>query len=161
MILSKSTANKKLKRMALQIAEQNANCESIVIIGIKDNGLFVAKQIAAELQSIFTGDITTIALTINKKSPERIELSQEVNLQNKLLLLVDDVANSGRTMLYAIAPLLGRYPAKIETLALVERTHKLFPIALNYVGLSVSTTADETIEVIVENNELLGAKIKS
>jgi pyrimidine operon attenuation protein / uracil phosphoribosyltransferase len=69
------------------------------------------------------------------------------------------VANSGRTMLYALAPLLERYPSQIETLALVERTHKLFPVALNYVGLSVSTKEEENIEVMVDGGEVISASL--
>ncbi len=160
MILTRATANKKLRRMALEIAERNAEKPAIIIIGIKDNGLFIAKKIEQFLQPIFNGTVKTISLSINKKSPERIELSEEVNIQNKAILLVDDVANSGRTMLYALVPLLERYPSQIETLALVERTHKLFPVALNYVGLSVSTKEEENIEVVVEAEEVVGAIIK-
>jgi pyrimidine operon attenuation protein / uracil phosphoribosyltransferase len=160
MILTKTSADKKLRRMALEIAERNADKPAIIIIGIKDNGLFIAKKIEQFLQPIFHGTVKTISLSINKKSPERIELSEEVNLQNLAILLVDDVANSGRTMLYALAPLLERYPSQIETLALVERTHKLFPVALNYVGLSVSTKEEENIEVMVDGGEVMGAVIK-
>jgi pyrimidine operon attenuation protein / uracil phosphoribosyltransferase len=160
MILTKTSADKKLRRMALEIAERNADKPAIIIIGIKDNGLFIAKKIEQFLQPIFHGTVKTISLSINKKSPERIELSEEVNLQNQAILLVDDVANSGRTMLYALAPLLERYPSQIETLALVERTHKLFPVALNYVGLSVSTKEEENIEVMVDGGEVMGAVIK-
>ncbi len=160
MILTKTSADKKLRRMALEIAERNADKPAIIIIGIKENGLFIAKKIEQFLQPIFSGTVKTISLSINKKSPERIELSEEVNLQNQAILLVDDVANSGRTMLYALAPLLERYPNQIETLALVERTHKLFPVALNYVGLSVSTKEEENIEVIVDVGEVMGAVIK-
>ncbi|MEQ1554345.1 MAG: phosphoribosyltransferase family protein [Ferruginibacter sp.] len=160
MILTKTSADKKLRRMALEIAEHNSNITEILLIGIKENGIFIAKKIEQFLLPIFTGSVKTISLSINKKCPERIELSEEVNLQNKAILLVDDVANSGRTMLYALAPLLERYPSQIETLALVERTHKLFPVALNYVGLSVSTKIEENIEVIVDGGEVMGAVIK-
>jgi len=71
--------------------------------------------------------------------------------------LIDDVANSGRTMLYALKPLLEKLPKKIQTLALVERTHKSFPVDVDYVGLSVSSTTDEHIVVEVEAGEVLGA----
>ena len=96
MILSKSSAAKKLSRMVLEIAERNADKIDIIIIGIKENGLFIANEISKQLKVIFTGTVQTVSLTINKKSPERIELSEEINLHNKLILLVDDVANSGR-----------------------------------------------------------------
>jgi len=80
-----------------------------------------------------------------------------MDFTGKTIILIDDVANSGRTMLYALKPLLDQHPKKIQTLALVERTHKSFPVDVDYVGLSVSTTTDEHIEVEVENGEVLGA----
>ena len=147
--------------MALEIAERNAGKPAIIIIGIKDNGLIIANEIAKLLTPIFAGTINTIALSIDKKNPKEITLSENIDLKNKLILLIDDVANSGRTMLYALAPLLAHNPSQIETLALVERTYKTFPVALNYVGFSVSTTADEHIEVLVEKRAVLGAKIKA
>ncbi|MFN0081330.1 MAG: phosphoribosyltransferase family protein [Ferruginibacter sp.] len=157
MILSATSANKKLKRMALEIAERNEGSSEITIIGIKENGIFIANKIEEYLQPVYSGTIKTIALSINKKNPDEVILSEEVDLNNKLLLLVDDVANSGRTMLYALRPLLQQHPSQIQTLALVERTHKLFPIALNYVGLSVSTTEEENIVVTVTGGEVTGA----
>lgn len=147
--------------MALEIAERNSDKNEIILIGIKENGIFIAKKTEAYLKEVFSGTISTLALTINKKNPAGITLSEETDLRGKMIILADDVANSGRTMLYALAPLLDHYPAQIETLALVERTHKLFPVALNYVGLSVSTSADESIVVTVENGEVTGAEIKN
>ena len=71
------------------------------------------------------------------------------------------MANSGRTMLYALKPLLDKHPAMVQTMALVERTHKLFPIAVDYVGHSVSTTSNENIVVRVEEGEVLGAELNN
>ena len=159
MILSKFSADKKIRRMALEIAEHNSDKNEIIIIGIEENGVFIAEKTARYLREVFKGNVKTISLLINKKSPAEIVLSEKINLQGKMIILADDVANSGRTMLYALRPLLDQYPAQVETLALVERTHKLFPVALNYVGLSVSTSADENIAVIVENGEIMGAEM--
>ena len=145
--------------MALEIAEHNSDKNEIIIIGIEENGVFIAEKTARYLREVFNGNVKTISLSINKKSPAEIVLSEKINLQGKMIILADDVANSGRTMLYALRPLLDQYPAQVETLALVERTHKLFPVALNYVGLSVSTSADENIAVIVENGEIMGAEM--
>lgn len=160
MILSQNSAAKKLKRMALQIAERNANVQEIIIIGIQENGMFIAKEIANQLANLFGGTMQTIALSIDKKNPKEITLSENISLTNKAILLVDDVSNSGRTLLYALAPLLAQNPSQIETLALVERTYKLFPVALNYVGLSVATKAEEHIEVVVEDGVIMGARMK-
>ena len=145
--------------MALEIAERNEGVNEIIIIGIKENGIFIAKKIEEYLRLNFSGAVKTIALSLNKKNPDAVLLSEEISLNNKVILLVDDVANSGKTMLYALKPLLQQHPSQIQTLALVERTHKLFPVALNYVGLSVSTTADENIVVTVLDGEVTGASI--
>ena len=159
MILNALSANKKLRRMALEIAERNEGFQEILLIGIKENGIFIAKKIEEYLQPIFAGKIKTIALSLNKKKPAEVVLSEPISLTGKLILLVDDVANSGKTMLYALSPLLEQQPLQIQTLALVERMHKLFPVALNYVGLSVSTTAEENIIVTVLKGEVTGASI--
>ena len=145
--------------MALEIAERNEGVKEIIIIGIKENGIFIAKKIEEYLRLNFSGAVKTIALSLNKKNPDAVLLSEEISLNNKVILLVDDVANSGKTMLYALKPLLQQHPTQIQTLALVERTHKLFPVALNYVGLSVSTTAEENIVVTVLDGEVTGASI--
>ena len=162
MVLNSFAADRKLRRMALEIAERNGEVDEIIIIGIKENGIFIAKKIEEYLLPFFSGKLRTVALTINKKDPDEVTLSEEVVLENKLILLVDDVANSGKTMLYSLRPLLLKYPSQIQTLALVERTHKTFPIALNYVGLSVSTTTQETIVVSVSaTGEISGAHIST
>lgn len=156
-ILTKEVAEKKLRRMALQVAEQNYEEPQMVLIGIKENGLVIAHKISTYLAEVYTGEIIVIELSLNKRRPAEIALSPEIDYNGKALLLIDDVANSGRTMLYALKPLLKTYPKKIQTLALVERTHKSFPICLDYVGLSISTTQDEHIYVEVEDGEVGGA----
>lgn len=161
MVLNASSADKKLRRMALEIAERNEGENEIIIIGIKENGIYIANKIEEYLRPHFGGQLRTIALTINKKNPTEVILSENVVLENKLVLLIDDVANSGRTMLYSLRPLLLKFPSQIQTLALVERTHKMFPIALNYVGLSVSTTKEENIVVTVEDGKIISAFLTS
>ena len=156
-ILSAEVANKKLRRMALQVMEQNYNESELILIGIKKNGTVIAEKIRQYLKEVFSGEIIVFELTIDKKKPAAITLSGEMDFNDKTILLIDDVANSGRTMLYALKPLLEQLPKKIQTLALVERTHKTFPVEVDYVGLSVSTTTDEHIYVEVENGEVTGA----
>ena len=157
MILTKETADRKLRRMALEVAERNYAKDELILIGIKENGSFIAVKIAQYLKKVFKGNIKVIDLTINKKQPGEIKLSETIDFNNKVIVLIDDVANSGRTMLYALKPLLLQLPEKIQTLALVERTHKQFPIAVDYVGLSVSTTLQENIVVEIAKDEVTGA----
>lgn len=160
MILSAEIAGRKLKRMALEVCERNYGADEIVLLGIKDNGSLIAKEIARLMAEYFEGEIIVADLFINKKEPAEIRLSTEIDLGNKVIILVDDVANSGRTMLYSLKPLLLQFPKKIQTLALVERTHKLFPIAVDYVGVSVSTTLEENIEVEIKNGKVAGAWLR-
>jgi pyrimidine operon attenuation protein / uracil phosphoribosyltransferase len=159
-ILPAAVAEKKLSRMALEIAERNYAESEIILLGIKDNGTVIAKKIAAYLSGVFKGTITVLDLYIDKRHPGEITITPATDFNNKTVILVDDVANSGRVMLYALKPLLDQHPKKIQTLALVERTHKSFPVSVDYVGLSVSTTPDEHIYVDVENGEVMGARME-
>jgi pyrimidine operon attenuation protein/uracil phosphoribosyltransferase len=156
-ILTKERADRKLHRMAMEVAERNNEKDELILIGIKENGNFIARRIAAYLSAVFAGKVTVIGLSINKKQPGTITLSESPDFNNKTIILIDDVANSGRTMLYALKPLLEQLPEKIQTLALVERTHKQFPIAVDYIGLSVSTTLQENIVVEIADGEVTGA----
>jgi pyrimidine operon attenuation protein / uracil phosphoribosyltransferase len=159
-ILSTEAAGKKIRRMALEVAERNYNEDELILIGIKENGIVIARKIAAYLAEVFTGSIKVLELSLDKKQPVAIHISEAMDFTGKNILLIDDVANSGRTMLYALKPLLEFHPKKIQTLALVERTHKTFPVDVDYTGLSVSTTTDQHIYVEVEGDEVGGTWIE-
>ncbi len=156
-ILSEEIANKKLRRMALQVIEQNYDAEQLVLIGIKTNGTVIAEKISGLIKEMYKGEVLVLELGMDKKKPSEIVLNKNIDLNNKTILLIDDVANSGRTMLYALKPLLEQFPKKIQTLALVERKHKTFPIDVDYIGLSISTTLEEHIYVEVKNGQVTGA----
>lgn len=160
-ILTAAVAEKKLRRMALEIAERNYNEPQLILIGIKEQGSVIAKKICGYLKANFKGEVIVIELGIDKKKPAAVTLSTAMDFNDKAIILIDDVANSGRTMLYALKPLLEQYPKKIQTLALVERTHKTFPVSVDYVGFSVSTTLDEHIYVEEKDGEILGAWIET
>lgn len=156
-ILTEEVALKKLKRIALEVAERNFNEKELLLIGIKENGIVIAQIISKLMKAVFTGSITVVALSMNKKKPTTITIEKDIDVDGKIILLIDDVANSGRTMLYALKPLLEKHPKKIQTLALVERTHKNFPVDLDYVGLSISTTLNEHITIEVGKDKVMGA----
>jgi pyrimidine operon attenuation protein/uracil phosphoribosyltransferase len=156
-IMTAEVANKKLRRMALQVVEQNYNEPQLILIGIKASGSVIAAKIGQYLKEVFSGEVIILELSMDKKNPLTISLESDIDLNDKTIVLIDDVANSGRTMLYALKPLLNQLPKKVQTLALVERTHKSFPVDVDYVGFSVSTTLDEHILVEVEGGEVTGA----
>lgn len=155
--MDESTAAKKLHRMAYEIAEQNAGEGQLIMAGIRDNGVTLAHIIARHVQAILHNQIRVIEVGLDKRSPSGIQLSEDVDFNDAVVILIDDVVNSGKTMLYALKPLLEFYPKKIQTLTLVERSHKMYPIASDYVGISLATTLQEHIFVEVEEGRVTGA----
>jgi pyrimidine operon attenuation protein/uracil phosphoribosyltransferase len=101
-----------------------------------------------------------IDININKKNPLECNIDNALTVKGKVLIIIDDVVNSGKTLIYAINPFLIHEPLKIQTLTLVERSYKVFPIHIDYVGISLSTTFSEHIQVEVENGNILGAYIE-
>ncbi len=158
-ILDQEGVKMKLKRMAYEIYENNTGEEQITLIGIRDNGSVIAEYVQRLLNEISPLKTKILHLTLDKKRPGKIQLSDDFSFDDQAVVVVDDVANSGKTMLYAMKPLLEMHPKKIETLALVERTHKAFPIHTNYVGLSLATTFQDHIYVEVVNGIIMGAWI--
>lgn len=157
-ILTFEMIEKKLKRMAYEIAERNAGEQHLYLAGVKDNGIVIANRLQQLLQGIFKGSIEVITLEIDdKRFPRKIVLSKEYNFDNAVVIVVDDVANSGKTMLYTLQPFIKDQPKKIQTLALVDRTHKTFPVNTDYIGYAVATTLQEHIFVEVEGEKVTGA----
>ncbi|OIR12786.1 bifunctional protein PyrR [mine drainage metagenome] len=157
-ILTQEEASYKLQRLALEIAEQlQGDDAELFIIGVKTNGLVIAEKIAVFLKPYLSIPFQVISAGLNKDLPVDITLSKEINFDNKNIIIVDDVANSGKTLLYMLKPLLSFHPKRIQTLVLVERMHKLYPVKPDYVGLSISTTLQDHIQVEVKDGEVLGA----
>lgn len=159
LILTADIARKKLQRMAFEIVEKNIGEKEIILAGIKESGLIIANIIKVFLQDVFKGKIAVIEIDIDKKNPKKISIPKENNFDNAIIIITDDVANTGKTLLYAIKPFLEFNPKKIQVLVLVERSYKQFPVAPDYVGMSVSTATDEKIIVETNGNEITGARL--
>jgi pyrimidine operon attenuation protein/uracil phosphoribosyltransferase len=161
-ILSAEAANQKLSRMALELAENIApTTNSLILIGIRKNGVVIATKIAALLANYVSCSISILEASLDKDVPSEITYSAPANFNGAHIVLVDDVSNSGKTLLYAIKPLLDFYPASIQTMVLVERMYRLFPVKPDYVGLSISTTLQDHIQVVVKGEEIEGVFVKS
>lgn len=157
-ILPREAAREKLHRMALQIAENIGDeATTLILIGIEKSGYNIATKLKSYIEQYCSSPIALLSLSMDKKKPAEIRLSDNMDFNDKNIILIDDVINSGKTFLYALKPLLDCYPRRIQTLAMIERMHKLFPIKPDYVGLSVATTAADNIKVIIEDGEIVGA----
>jgi pyrimidine operon attenuation protein/uracil phosphoribosyltransferase len=161
-ILSAAAAGQKMHRMALELAENIApSTKSLILIGIRNNGVVIAHKIAALILPYVHCNITIIEASLDKDMPSEITYSAPAQFTGAHIVLVDDVSNSGKTLLYALKPLLDFYPISIQTLVLVERMYRLYPVKPDYVGLSISTSLQDHIRVLVNGTEIDGVCVET
>ena len=149
-ILDSEEIQQKTRRIAYQIVEDNYDESELVMIGIKPNGYEYAEQLKKEIEAIDGIKVLLIELELNKSKPLESEIRLELgkkSLDNKTVIVVDDVANTGKTLYYALKPVMEFSPKKVQAAVLVDRQHKLFPVSPDFVGLSLSTTMQEHILV--------------
>ena len=153
-ILSNQEIEHKIKRIAYQIYETFVDEEEIVIAGIVANGFVFAKKIADALNTISTLKVSLCEVRINKQNPElpiNTSLTKE-EYANKGLVLVDDVLNSGTTLIYAVRHFLDVPLKKFKTAVLVDRNHKKYPVKADFKGISLSTSSLDHVEVVFDEN---------
>jgi len=152
-VLNETQIEQKIKRIAYEILENNFEAETLFLFGIKGNGMTLAEELSKILRSISDQKIISGEIIVNKQNPLQQEIETSIDLtqiKNQTVILIDDVINSGKTMQYALIKLL-EYPTKrIKTVALVDRKHRRYPIRCDYVGLTLSTTLQDRIEVNLE-----------
>lgn len=148
-ILTNEDIKQKTIRMAYQVVEENYDEKEIFLVGIQPNGYVYAQQLKKEIEKIDNIKVYLIGLTLSKQDPlqHEIKLETVVSLNNKTVIVVDDVANTGKTLYYALKPIMEFVPKKVQAVVLVDRQHKLFPVTADFVGLSLSTTLQEHIQV--------------
>jgi pyrimidine operon attenuation protein/uracil phosphoribosyltransferase len=159
-ILDAATAAKKLQRMAFEILENNADETELILAGIRQNGTVIAKHIQQDLAAISNIHTEMLTISLDKNMPDEVVLSKSIDLNNKVIIVIDDVAMSGKTLLYALQPFFAAHPKKIQILVLVERSHKAFPVKPDYTGLSLATTLQEHIFVEVAGETVTGAYLE-
>ncbi|NNE55600.1 MAG: phosphoribosyltransferase [Flavobacteriales bacterium] len=149
LILDAGQIDKKITRIAHHIYENHYKRKELHVVGLADRGIEVASRIAAILEDISEIKILSYTLTLNKKDPlkEPVFSGDLKDLKGKVVILVDDVVNSGRTLIYASRYILDNNPEVLATAALVDRIHRKFPIRTDYVGLSLSTNLKEHVAV--------------
>lgn len=153
-ILDKERITHKLRRMAYEIWERNSDEEEIVLIGVEKGGRIVADNLAEIIKEISPLNVISLSVTINKKSPLDFFIDLDENLTGRTVVLVDDVANSGKTLMYCFPGILAYDLKKVMVAVLVDRMHKSFPIASDIVGLKVATTLQEHIVVATKGKQI-------
>jgi pyrimidine operon attenuation protein/uracil phosphoribosyltransferase len=154
-ILDGKGINQKINRLAWQIYENNSKENKIVIVGISGRGEVIASKLSKVINQISSIKTKVGAIHLDKDNPYQNEITtdlDEVDYTEKVVILIDDVLNSGKTLMYASKYFLTTPLIKLSTVVLVDRTHNRFPIKADYVGLSLATTLQEYITVSLDGN---------
>src|SRR5690606_4322951 len=155
LILNHIQIQQKINRIAYQILEDNLDEKEVILAGVVSRGYRLAKRLEIVLNKIATFKVTLVEISLVKDS-SKLESVIDIPLQdckNKVIILVDDVLNSGRTIAYGLGVFLNIPLKKLRSVVLIDRSHKLFPVATDYVGLELSTVLKEHVSVILDEND--------
>lgn len=149
-ILGAEAIAHKVQRLAWELYDRHSKAEQLYVVGIQGNGYWLAQQLVAKLNAISDMKIELMELALDKSDPKPADM--QINLPSGAhVALVDDVLNSGRTLLWAVIKLMEFHPQQLSTTVLVDRSHKRYPVKADIKGLSLSTTLQETVKLNVEN----------
>lgn len=151
-ILTPEQISHKTKRIAYQIYESNSNEKDIILAGIIGNGFIFAQNLAKILSEISDLKVTLCEVIIDKRNPQnKITTNLESSIyKNKSVVLVDDVLNSGTTLIYGVKHFLEVPLKRFKTAVLINRNHKKYPVKADFKGLSLSTSMLEHVSVVFD-----------
>jgi pyrimidine operon attenuation protein/uracil phosphoribosyltransferase len=150
LILDQQAIEQIIRRIAHEIYENNIDAKTICLVGIDKQGQELANLISKELSEIdAAATVKSFLIKLDKKNPkDTVELQAESgDLDNAVVVLIDDVLNTGKTIAYSIIPLMDEHVSKIEIAVLVDRGHRTYPVSASYSGIQLATTLEEHIEV--------------
>lgn len=150
LLLNKKQIQQRIERLAFQVYEDNFDQQELLIAGIARSGYLVAERICEALNNICPIPTKLIEIAVDKENPTHIRMEPEQSreqLKDKVVVVVDDVLNSGKTLIYSLRPFLDADMRKIRTVLLVDRDHKRYPVEADFVGITLSTTLQEHIRV--------------
>jgi pyrimidine operon attenuation protein/uracil phosphoribosyltransferase len=156
LVLDEKQIAQKINRIAWQVYEDNFSEKEIIIAGIEKTGFLLARRILAVLEKISPLRIKLIKIILDKENPLNCNIEPQLSvkeLKGKIVVLVDDVLNSGMTLTYSMGPFLDADVKKIRTVILVDRNHKRFPIGADFTGISLATTLQEHITVDLDGKK--------
>lgn len=149
LVLNTVQIQQKIRRMAFEVYENNAKEKLLILAGIEGQGHAFAKILAKEIKAIAGIEVHVVKVSVDKFAETQSEVAIDAtsSFKKKVVILVDDVLNSGRTLAYAMKPFLETGVKKMEVAVLVNRSHTLFPITPTYTGYELSTTLTDHVEV--------------
>jgi pyrimidine operon attenuation protein/uracil phosphoribosyltransferase len=156
LLLDGDAVARKLTRIALQIREDNFDETRILLAGVKNRGLELAHRLQAELAVIAPElEVVVDYIRMNKDNPVHDAITTGIDpmlWKDEVVVVVDDVAHSGKTLLWALKPFMQTVPRKLQCAVLVDRSHKHYPVHADFVGLSLATMIQEQVQVVIAPN---------
>jgi len=154
LILNTHDVLRKIRRIAFEMKERYYTQKNLTIISVAGQGTKVAQAIIEELKNTWNVEITSLTATVNKRNPER----QNLNIQGDVTkvsgsscIVIDDVINSGRTLMYVCSKIMELQPQEMSTAVIIDRFHRTYPIKADFVGLTLSTNLKENVSLKNEN----------
>ncbi|MBD2699081.1 phosphoribosyltransferase [Spirosoma sp. BT702] len=163
LILNAEQIRQKIRRIAFQIYENNFEETTLLLAGIAGEGYVLAEALAQELQTIAPFSVTLIQLTLDKAQPiqSAVKTDQaEVDYASKVVVIVDDVLYTGRTLAFSLQPFLNVPIQKLQVAVLVDRNHPRYPVAADYKGYELSTTLTEHVDVVLSDEARMGVYLR-
>ena len=155
-ILQHQQIKQKITRIAHEILENTTEVKQLFLAGICGNGAIIAQELGEIIRQNSDLEVVVFEITLDKENPLQQPITSSIETErfkNAYVILVDDVVNSGKTMQYALTKILEQETKTIKTVALVDRTHRRFPIKCDFVGLTLSTTLKERVEIELAQGE--------
>jgi pyrimidine operon attenuation protein/uracil phosphoribosyltransferase len=142
-----------IKRISLEILEDNIDEKEIIFFGISKNGNIIANKIIENIKSKTNINISLIVVKLNNEVKNKISFDKKFNIKNKSIILVSDVSHSSKTLQLVISNLMVYDPLKIKTAVIINRDHSMFPVKVNFSGLNLSTSFNDHVEVRINDQE--------
>ena len=147
LILNNSDIENKIQRIGLEILEDNIDQSKIILFGISDNGKLISQKLIDHINKISDIKIVLIDVIINNGS---IAYNSKFDVLNESIIIVGDVSQTGKTLQMVISDLMLYNPSKIKTSVIINRDQTMFPVKIDYSGLSLSTSVNEHVDVIID-----------
>ncbi|MGA0557271.1 phosphoribosyltransferase family protein [Larkinella sp. VNQ87] len=162
-ILTRVQVEQKIRRIAFEIYENNFEESEVILAGVSGEGYVLAQRLADVLRQIAPLGVTVMKInldkTIKQQPPIHLDADDAV-FTSKSVVVVDDVLNSGRTLAFALQPFLSVPLTSLKVAVIVDRDHKRYPIAADYIGYKLSTTLTEHVEVVLSDAERIGVYLR-
>ncbi|MVM40333.1 phosphoribosyltransferase [Spirosoma sp. HMF3257] len=163
LILNAEQIHQKIRRIAFQIYENNFEESALLLAGISGEGYVLAEALARELQTIAPFSVDLIHLTLDKSQVAQPVVHHDrsvVDFTNKVIVVVDDVLYTGRTLAFSLQPFLSVPIRKLQVAVLIDRNHPRYPVAADYKGYELSTTLTEHVDVVLSDEDKVGVYLR-